>query len=940
MATQVNGGIGGGGGGGALGGAIFVELGGALTIVTPASFSGNMVTGGTGTGGGLNGSGISPDLFLMSGGNLTFNIPSGSLTISSSIDGDNAIPQIGIGGLTLIGPGTLIFTSPNTYTSTTTISNNGTVQLSGTGSLFSSGAVQVDAGSTFDISPATMDETIGNLTGNGQVLLGSNGLNLNLQVSSVFGGTISGTGSVSIVLGEETFTGPNTYSGGTTITGGNALFIAGAGSLSSVGTVTIDTSFDVFDISEANQTQTIGDLSGAGTLDLGSNTLILNTQDMPSFDGTIIGSGGVIVQSDMAGSIQTFTIPQTYSGGTTINSGQLSLVGNTAALLSTGPVTVNGSGIFDVIEGANPQTIGDLSGNGGAVEIGAVTFRVGTGNSTTYAGDILDEGLNGTFFKQGSGTLTLTGINSVANVEISQGRLNVDGTFLVATGMTVDPGAVLGGTGLIVGPIDVFGTVAPGHSIGTLNVTDITFESGGALQNELNGSGATDLLAASSSVTLLPGSILQIVPQAGFYQPGTVYTIVTSPAVINQFTTVQNTNPNLHFQVVYDPTAFIELVLLSVTPAPIPGLKGNAAKASVCLQTVPVEPDTTFVFSVLNSTLQLQAAVNLLQPSLYNALALAEENTTFSVRYTVSNRLEDLERNVCGLQPYDPYTRGPNLWLTPFGAFANQQHQNGEFGFGTSTGGLTLGFDGRCGDQFALGIGGSYTYTHIDWDSSKGDGRIQSFYGSLFGKWFSEFYFLDLAAIGAYSNYHATRNIFIAGTNSLTINRSLSNHHNGFEVDGHLKFGLRGCLPNSSHYSYFRPFVGFDYLYLHQNGFKETGGTSLNLIVQSQTAQMLRSEVGLEYATTFFSGNWRWVPEIGLSYVNEARFEGKNLHAQYVNTDCTFTVSGLSPTRNLFVPSFEISAFSDRTSINFTYEGEFVDKYWNQNVLFHWAYRF
>ncbi len=925
---------GGGGGGGGLGGAIFVEQGGSLTIQTPIAFSGNAVMGGTGTSGGGGGGALSNDFFLMSGGNATFNIPSGSLTISSSIDGDNSNTQIGIGGITLVGPGTLIFTNSNSYTSNTTISNDGTIQLSGMGSLFSRGAVDVGVGSTFDISPATVTENIGDLSGGGNVLLGNNDLMLNTQNTPTFSGTISGMGGVFFEgFGTQIFSGPNTYEGGTTLDSGQ-LDLAGDGSLLSTGPVTIN-SGAIFDISLSNGPQTIGDLSGSGgIINLGSKTLIARTGDSTTFDGVIQdgGLGGSFTKQG-TGTL-SLTEVNTYSGQTSIEAGTLALV--MAGLLNpSGTVFVQDGATFDITMTNAGAQIGALTGPAGAtVDFTGETLAIGSSISATFSGDMF----GGDLMKLGTGTETLAGSVTADSIEVLQGRLNIDGMATAGT-ITVDASGILGGTGSIIGPIAVNGTVAPGNSIGKLTVTDITFNSGGVLQNELNASGQTDLLASTSSVTLNPGSILQIVPAPGFYISGTRYTIVTSPMVNNQFTTVLNTAPNLHFSVIYDPGTEIILLLGAVGPGPIPGLKGNAAKAAFCLQGVPTTTDSSFVFSVLNSLsiAELQAALNQIQPSLFNALSIAEEDTALSVRYTISNRLEDLERRVCAAYPV--YScQNMNLWLTPFGSFINQNNTQGQLGFDTATGGATLGFDGRWERQFSAGIAASYTYTHLDWNASGGDGHIQSYYGTLYGKWFDDQYFIDAAVLGAYSNYHAKREINITG-HPFSIHRSLSSQHNGYELDGHVKLGMRRCL-GSSRQVYLRPFIGFDYLFLKRGSFNETGGGTLDQKLNSQHYQLVRSEIGLDFTAIYTSKNWKWMPEIGLSYVNETRYSGQSLSAQFAGSSCTFNVRGLKPNRNMIVPSVEISAFSECWSLNLTYEGEFGEKYWNQNVLAHAGYRF
>ncbi|VEA70722.1 Extracellular serine protease precursor [Serratia rubidaea] len=90
-----------------------------------------------------------------------------------------------------------------------------------------------------------------------------------------------------------------------------------------------------------------------------------------------------------------------------------------------------------------------------------------------YSNDISG---HGGLTKEGIGTLVLTGNNSYSGPTlVNQGLLAVNGTL--ASDVTVQDGGVLGGSGRI-GSLtaNAGATVAPGNSIGTLNVTrDVTF---------------------------------------------------------------------------------------------------------------------------------------------------------------------------------------------------------------------------------------------------------------------------------------------------------------------------------------------------------------------------------------------------------------------------------------------------------------------------------
>lgn len=78
-----------------------------------------------------------------------------------------------------------------------------------------------------------------------------------------------------------------------------------------------------------------------------------------------------------------------------------------------------------------------------------------------------------------------------------------------------------------VGNTIVFGTIAPGTSIGTLNVADVTFNAGSTYEVEVNAAGQSDRINASGTATINGGTV-QVLTGAESYVPGTTYTILTA----------------------------------------------------------------------------------------------------------------------------------------------------------------------------------------------------------------------------------------------------------------------------------------------------------------------------------------------------------------------------------------------------------------------------
>jgi subtilase-type serine protease len=155
------------------------------------------------------------------------------------------------------------------------------------------------------------------------------------------------------------------------------------------------------------------------------------------------------------------------------------------------------------IQGAygSSQFVADLPGIGAIIDAGKPTERVC--NDVHCGLDVWRNDISGHggLTKQGIGTLVLTGANTYAGPTlVNQGRLAINGSLLSA--VTVNDSGILGGNGRI-GALTAKsgGTVAPGNSIGTLQVAgDVTFERGSTYAVELSPTSSDQIIAGGKAV--------------------------------------------------------------------------------------------------------------------------------------------------------------------------------------------------------------------------------------------------------------------------------------------------------------------------------------------------------------------------------------------------------------------------------------------------------
>jgi autotransporter-associated beta strand protein len=206
------------------------------------------------------------------------------------------------------------------------------------------------------------------------------------------------------------------------------------------------------------------------------------------------------------------------NSGSGVNFYNTSTAGSAAISNSASGVTYfsNSSGP----NGDHKLSAGSLAG-GGWFFLGANELTVGNNNlSTTVTGRIADGGFGGgtggSLVKIGTGTLALFGTNTyIGATMVNGGLLEVDGSIAASSGVTVNSGGTLGGTGTVSGTIVAAGgKLAPGPSIGTLNVTgNLAFNSGATYAVDVSPTAAdrtrvtgTAALAGTVAAALQPGS--------------------------------------------------------------------------------------------------------------------------------------------------------------------------------------------------------------------------------------------------------------------------------------------------------------------------------------------------------------------------------------------------------------------------------------------------
>jgi outer membrane autotransporter protein len=317
---------------------------------------------------------------------------SNTLSISGVISGGGSVSQVG-SGTTMLG-------GANSYGGGTTISA-GTLEISSDTNLGAAAGALAFNGGTL--------RTTASMTTARATTLGASGGTIETQSGTLtHNGTLAGdgalvkTGDGALVLGAN-----NTYTGGTTISAG-MLQLGNAGTTGSI----------------------VGNV-------INNATLAFNRSDDVTFGGSIAGTGAV---TKLGANTLTLTGANSYSGGTALKGGQITVGHNTA--LGSGPLAMDdGTTLGFSVNGLNLANAVVLTGANDPV--------IDTGSFTETLSGVISGA--GALTKNGGGTLVLSGANTYSGATtVAAGTLRAGAadTFSVASAHTVATGATLDTSGL------------------------------------------------------------------------------------------------------------------------------------------------------------------------------------------------------------------------------------------------------------------------------------------------------------------------------------------------------------------------------------------------------------------------------------------------------------------------------------------------------------
>ena len=378
------------------------------------------------------------------------------------------------------------------------------------------GTVTVD-GSLGAVTTTGMQFAVDGYTVDGDTLaLGSapaiirvgDGTNAGTAMTATISASLQGAGVVKQDLGTLVLAGNNTYTGGTTISAGTLRIADDANLGDASGVLAIDGAV----------LHTTASVSSARAVTVGASGATVRDDAGLTLSGVVSGPGALTKTG--LGEL-ALTGSNAYAGGTRVNAGSVSIIGDQNLGAASGGLSLDGGtlqvlgatassrGVTLGAGGGTLRTVADLTLQGAVTGVGALSktgsgLLVLTGNTDYSGGTTISEGTlqlgdggssgavlgpirndgtlvfgrgdtyvfqglvsgAGVLEQRGTGATVLSSSNTyTGSTAVRAGALYINGDQSAATGATqVDNGALLGGAGTIGGDVDIAdgGLLAPG----------------------------------------------------------------------------------------------------------------------------------------------------------------------------------------------------------------------------------------------------------------------------------------------------------------------------------------------------------------------------------------------------------------------------------------------------------------------------------------------
>ncbi|MBT2303802.1 autotransporter domain-containing protein [Variovorax paradoxus] len=524
------------------------------------------------------------------------------------------------------------------------------------------------------------------------------------------------------------------------------------------------------------------------------------------------------------------------TGGNAVITTAGTLNGNVLLGGGTDSLTITGGAINGNITGNGPDTL--------AFDLGAGSFSYGAANTISGIESVtmrsgtaqIDSAITGTTaVNVNGGKLVLTAANTYTGATTVAGGILQLGTSgapaSIAGNVDVLAAGRLQGTGSV-GNLTVAGTIAPGHSIGTLNVNgNYTQAAGSTYLVEVDpASNASDLIHATGSASIASGANLSVLRTANSgYVIGNRYKVLTADGGITGIYSLTGDTRSAFAQLVasYDANnVYLDAQQVrsftSVAGSP------NQVAVAAALQSLPEDNGLLNAVAWLPSDFAARDAFNQLSVDIHASTktALLEDS-----RFVQEAAIDRLRTASCApgsaaqaQQQPSPQPAGSACtpegpqraaWSQVFGSWGSIDGNGNAAKLKRDIGGFVVGADTGIGAGWRVGGLAGYSRASADTDARNSSAKTDSYHLGVYGgtQWGATA--LRLGANHSWNKTETSRSVAFAGfADSLSADYDSSTTQL-FGEAGHRIDAGRVAL---------EPFARLAYVRLHSDAFVERGG--------------------------------------------------------------------------------------------------------------------
>jgi outer membrane autotransporter protein len=694
----------------------------------------------------------------------------------------------------------------------------------------------------------------------------------------------------------------------------------------------------------------------------------------------MFGFPGSAIEADAGGTIMNSGIIRSNSGdGTDVGI----YFGGPGTITNSGTIQSLAGGLAILFDGSGTHTLQLDTGSvlGGNVQGGTGIDNLVLMGSGTQAINIFSN--FETLLMQG-GAWTLTGSGTFStSATVQSGLLSVNGQ-LTSPALTVAVGATLGGTGTLIGNVTNNGTVAPGNSIGMLNITgNYTQATGSALNAEVN-TATSDLLKISGTATIQSGASANVLVAPGFYTPGMRYTILTATGgVSGTYATLTDDAPFVDFQLAYDAdNVYLDVSLSSLPFQQLAQTQNQKAAAGALELLGPGNqifdavlmldtPNALRAFDLLSGEIHASVKGTLLEESRFireavtgrlrqfagspaslfvpriatlkfggndvDANALVFDETALAYGDRKGRRINNnIDRALApGATPAAP-EREFAAWGQTFGNWGHTSGDGNAAALNRTTGGFFSGLDATFGNRWShmwrFGLAGGYQRTSVDVGDRNSSGHIDTYHLAAYAGTQQGPIGVRLGSAYAWHDIATSRTIIFPGFSDAA---GASYSARTAQVFGEIGYGLtyrRLAL---------EPFAGLAYVNVRTGSFTETGNAAA-LIGFGSNADTTFSTIGLRAAAHLpWPGMSDLVARTSLGWRHAFGTVTPTAELSFASGTTSFVVAGVPIAKDAVAVELGLDGKVGRhAEIGITYIGQLAADAWDHEINGHMIWRF